>query len=207
VSARVLLTSFEPFGGLDLNSSLEVGKAVRADPPAGVELHWHTLPVVAGKCVETAWALVEKLCPALVVALGQAAGAAAIRVEDRAVNLDDFPIPDNAGNWRRLQWVVPGAPGAYLTAARADLLVADLVRARIPAERSYSAGRYVCNHLYYGLLHRAAVAGLSHQTLFLHLPLLLQQVPNGVAFPAQPLPVLVEGVRRAIRVCLPPDCG
>src|SRR5262249_41799637 len=107
VSVRVLLTSFEPFGGLDLNSSLEVGQAVSAEPPAGVGLHWHPLPVVAGRCVEAAWALVQQLRPALVLALGQAAGAAAIHVEDRAVNLDDFPIPDNAGNWRRLQWIVP----------------------------------------------------------------------------------------------------
>jgi pyroglutamyl-peptidase len=204
VSPRVLLTSFEPFGGLDLNSSLEVGKALAASPPDGVELHWHTLPVVAGACVETAWQLIEQARPALVLLLGQSAGATAIRVEDRAVNLDEFTIPDNAGNLRRLEWIVPGGPGAYLTAARPDRIVADLLRARIPAERSYSAGRYVCNHLYYGLLHRAAVAGLSHHTLFLHLPLLPQQVPDGIAWPARPLEVLAEGVRRAIRVCLTP---
>src|SRR5262249_10197434 len=84
VSPRGLLTSLEPFGGLALNSSLEVGKALAAAPPAGVQLHWHTLPVVAGSCVEKAWELVERTRPALVLLLGQSAGASAIRVEDRA---------------------------------------------------------------------------------------------------------------------------
>src|SRR5262249_34341567 len=186
--------------------SHEVGKAVATTPPEGVELHWHTLPVVAGSCVEEAWRLIERARPALVLLLGQAAGATAIRGEDRAVNLDEFPIPHNAGTLPRLRWVVPGGPGAYLTTARPDRVVDDLLRARIPAERSYSAGRYVCNHLYYGLLHRATVAGLSHQTLFLHLPLLPQQVPAGSPWPSRPLEQLTEGVRRAIRVCVAPVC-
>ena len=44
---RVLLTSFEPFGGHQLNSSQEVGRALAQAPPAGVCLDWLVLPVVA----------------------------------------------------------------------------------------------------------------------------------------------------------------
>jgi hypothetical protein len=49
---RVLLTSFEPFGGQALNSSLEVGRALARQPLPGVELEWLTLPVVARVCVD-----------------------------------------------------------------------------------------------------------------------------------------------------------
>jgi pyroglutamyl-peptidase len=60
----------------------------------------------------------------------------------------------------------------------------------------------VCNHLYYGLLHQAQARGLRHQTLFVHLPLLPVQVPEGQKVPSQPLEALVEAVRQVIRGCV-----
>jgi pyroglutamyl-peptidase len=198
---RVLLTSFEPFGGHGLNSSLEVGRRLARRPLPGVELHWLTLPVVAGACVRTAWEQVDRLDPEVVLALGQAAGAAVLRVEDRAVNVDHFTIPDNAGNQPRYRWIVPGAPPAYRASVPHDDILEDLRRAGVPAEHSFHAGTYVCNHLFYGLLHHAAVAGRAHQTGFLHLPLLPQQVPAGAKLPSRPLDLLVEGVRWAMLAC------
>ena len=41
---RILLTSFEPFGGLALNSSLEVGREVARGPhPDGAVVRWFVL--------------------------------------------------------------------------------------------------------------------------------------------------------------------
>src|SRR4051794_34110968 len=112
---RVLVTSFEPFGGHVLNSSFEVGRALADDPPAGVPLDLLALPVVAGDCVERAWAHVERHQPPLVLALGQAGSSPRIRLEDRAVNLEHFAFADNAGNLRLDQPVVPGGPALYRT--------------------------------------------------------------------------------------------
>ncbi len=201
---RVLLTSFEPFGGHAVNSSLEVGRVVAAGPPRRVVVDWLVLPVVAGACVERAWARVRQTGPALVLALGQAAGAAALRVEERALNLDDFPIPDNAGNHYRKQAVVPGGPAAYRATLEPGRVVRGLRGADLAAEVSGSAGSYVCNHLFYGLLHRSAVGGARHQTGFLHLPLLPKQIDPKKPQPAWPLERIVEGVRRAILACLDP---
>jgi hypothetical protein len=53
-----------------------------------------------------------------VLAVGQAAGAIALRVEERALNLDDFPMPDNAGNHHRKQIIVPDGPSAYRATLR-----------------------------------------------------------------------------------------
>jgi pyroglutamyl-peptidase len=199
---RVLLTSFEPFGSHRANSSLEVGRVVSAAPPPGVVVDWLVLPVVAGACVEQAWARVRHRQPALVLALGQAAGAVALRVEERAVNLDDFPMPDNAGNHYRKQVIVPGGPPAYGATLEPERVVRGLRGAAVAAEVSGSAGRFVCNHLFYGLLHRAAVGGHRHQTGFLHLPLLPHQVDPKRPLPSWPLDRLVEGVRGALRACL-----
>src|SRR5947209_9347406 len=92
---RVLLNSFEPFGGLARNSSLEVGRAIAEQPPPGIDLDWVLLPVVASQCGARAWTRVEGAT--LLLALGQAAGAASLRLERTAINYDDFSIPDNSG--------------------------------------------------------------------------------------------------------------
>jgi hypothetical protein len=76
-----------------------------------------------------------------------------------------------------------------------------LARAEVPVEHSFSAGTYVCNHLLYGLLHRAAVTGSAVRIGFLHLPLLPLQVPARKPTPSLPLAAMVAGVRRALEVC------
>jgi pyroglutamyl-peptidase len=203
---RVLMTSFEPFGGHALNSSLEVGRALASQALAGIHLEWLTLPVVARACVEKAWQGIERARPALVLALGQSSQASVVRLEDVALNIDDFPIPDNAGNQPKNQWIIPGAATAYRSTARLTHLLSALAQRSIPHEHSFHAGTYVCNHLYYGLLHRSVEVGSTHQTLFVHLPLLPNQVPDAThqvpRAPSQPLEHLVEAVRQVIRVCL-----
>src|SRR5438270_386549 len=148
---RILLTSFEPFGGHALNSSLEVGRALSSQALPGIRLEWMTLPVVARVCVEQAWQRIEQIKPALVLALGQSAQASVVRLEDVALNIDDFSIPDNSGNQPKNQWIIPGAPLAYRSTAPLPRLLSSLAQLNIPHEHSFHAGTYVCNHLYYGL--------------------------------------------------------
>jgi pyroglutamyl-peptidase len=202
---RVLLTSFEPFGNFKVNSSQEAGRAVAADPPLGVELDWLVLPVVAGACTDLAWEYIYRTRPDLVLSLGQSATAATLRVEDRALNLDDFPMRDNAGNEYHKKPIVLSGPPVYLATIQPARVVRGLRGADLPAEVSGSAGSFICNHLFYGLLHRAAIAGSSHQTGFLHLPLLPQQVDPRKPQPSWPLDRLAEGVRQAVRACVDPD--
>jgi pyroglutamyl-peptidase len=203
---RVLLTAFEPFDGRSMNSSLETAKAVAAQPPPGVELDWLVLPVVIGECLEQAWAWIERESPALVLALGQAGGAAAFQIEQQAVNVHNFFIPDNAGNQPREQFIYLDGPVVYPTTFASRHIHRELRRRRLPAHLSTSAGTYVCNHLLYGLLHQAAVTGRTHQTGFIHLPMLPEQVQTGEREPALSLEQLAEGIRVAIAACMmPPD--
>ncbi len=201
---RVLLTSFEPFEGRSLNSSLEVGRALAERPPDGVLLDWLVLPVVAGTCLERAWERVERHAPALVLALGQAAGTDALHVEQQAVNVHDFVIPDNAGNQPRRQFIHLDGPAFYPTTAPARRMVEAMRRRDIPARLSVSAGTYVCNHLLYGLLHRAARLKRPHQTGFIHLPLLPEQAGASGGH-AVALEQVVEGIRAAIAACAVAD--
>jgi pyroglutamyl-peptidase len=199
----VLLTSFEPFGGGTVNSSLEAGRAVAERPPEGVELSWALLPVVASRCARTAWERAEQLDAAWLIALGQAAGSATLRLERNAFNLDDFSIPDNAGVRRCRMRIAASGPPSYATPAPLDALAEALRRRGIPVEVSPSAGSYVCNRLYYELLHRAAEEGAGRRVLFVHLPLLPDQdaEPERGRAAARPLEELAEGVRLVVEAC------
>jgi pyroglutamyl-peptidase len=199
---HVLLTSFEPFGGLPVNSSLEVGRAVRDRPPPEIVIDWLVLPVVASQCGRKAWEHVEGSL--LVLALGQAAGAAALRLERRAVNFSDFSIPDNSGVRLCKKRIARDGPLSYPATAPVSQLARTLQERRLPVELSDSAGTYVCNHLYYDLLHRSARSGAPHATLFVHLPLLPEQVPEQQRdkMPSRPLEELAEGVRVVIEACV-----
>ncbi len=197
---RVLMTSFEPFSVHALNSSHEAARAVLRDPPPGVELHGRLLPVAAPACVEQAWEAVALLRPDVVLALGQSA-TAQVHVEDRACNLDDFHEPDNAGQQPQKRPILPGGPPHLRTTARLDPVLGRLRQAGVPHAHSLSTGTFVCNHLYYQLLHRARAAGLAHQTLFVHLPLLPEQVPAGKEWPSLPLATLAAAVREVVLAC------
>ena len=47
----------------------------------------------------------------------------------------------------------------------------------IPASLSYSAGTFVCNHLFYGVQHYLLGSGVRHG--FIHIPLLPEQATDG----------------------------
>jgi pyroglutamyl-peptidase len=195
---RVLLTSFEPFGTHTLNSSLEVGRAVVQQPLPGLDLDWLVLPVTAGKCVEQAQVRIESARPDLVLALGQMAGARTLHVEQVALNWNDFSIPDNAGNLLVKQRIVADGPCIQRATIPVGELVQNLRTRGVPIETSWSAGNFVCNHLFYSLLHRAAVISSPHQIGFVHLPVLAEQVPANQKWPSLSLAQMVEAVRRVL---------
>ena len=76
-----------------------------------------------------------------------------VSLERIAINCDDARIPDNAGNAPVDEPVVPGAPAAYFSTLPVKAALAALGAAGIPAEVSQTAGTYVCNHVFYGLMH------------------------------------------------------
>ena len=67
------------------------------------------------------------------------------------------------------------------------------------AEVSQTAGTFVCNHVFYGLMHRLATARGLKRTRggFIHVPMLPEQ-----GAPSLPLDQMVEGLRVGIRTAL-----
>jgi pyroglutamyl-peptidase len=190
VPARLLLTAFEPFGGAAINSSLEVLHAVEREPPDGVDLTTAELPVVWGRARDRLADLLERHEVDAVVALGQT-DTGSIGVERIAVNLDDAK-EDNAGVTAGGEPIVPDGPPAYWSTLPVREIVERLRGAGIPAVASRDAGGYLCNHLFYGLMHLLAADGRAIGG-FVHLPQLPEQVLES-GQPSLPLETSVRAV-------------
>jgi pyroglutamyl-peptidase len=92
----------------------------------------------------------------LVIATGLASGRGALSIERVAINVMDARIPDNAGAQPVDAPIVAGGPAAYFSTLPIKAMRAALQQAGLPAEVSQTAGTFVCNQVFYGLMHRLA---------------------------------------------------
>jgi pyroglutamyl-peptidase len=200
----LLLTGFEPFGGERINPSWQVAQALQGQTIAGAQVQALCLPCSFGLALHTLRQTLASTRPALVLSLGQAQGRCDFSIERVAINVDDARIPDNAGARPVDQPVVPGGPAAYFSTLPIKAMVAALRAAGLPASVSQTAGTYVCNHVFYGLMHalHGGPAGAGTQATrggFIHLPLLPEQAAQHPGQPSLPLATLVDGVRLALQ--------
>ena len=198
----ILLTGFEPFGGARTNPSWSAARAAAATLRSeGLDAHAVELPCVFGEAVQVLEAALEQHRPDLVVCAGQAGGRPRVSLERIAINCDDARIPDNAGNAPIDQPVVPGGPAAYFSTLPVKAALASLLAAGIPAEVSQTAGTYVCNHLFYGLMHALRLRPGTRGG-FVHVPYEPAQLPPGSSEPALPLEQLAEALAVIVRATL-----
>lgn len=192
-----LVTGFEPFGGETVNPSWAVAAALAGSRIGGLRVRAVQLPCVFGAALDALDAALAVHRPALVLALGQAAGRCDFSLERVAINVDDARIADNAGAKPVDEPVVPGAPAGHFSTLPIKAIVVALRQAGLPASVSQSAGTFVCNHVFFGLMDR-----LSRRTGarggFMHLPLLPEQAARAPGQPSLPLDVMVAGTRLAL---------
>lgn len=178
----VLLTGFEPFGGESVNPSGEIARQMHGKVIGGHRVTGALLPCVFGAAITELKKQIRATKPALVICVGQAGGRAEITPERVAINVDDARMPDNAGRQPVDRAIVRGGPAAYWSTLPIKAMVAALTRQGIPAKVSQTAGTFVCNHLFYGLMHELAKqralrqgSGLAPRGGFIHVPWLPEQ--------------------------------
>ncbi|GLY35713.1 pyrrolidone-carboxylate peptidase [Amycolatopsis sp. NBRC 101858] len=179
--ARVLVTGFAPFGGEPVNPSWQAVSLLgaRRDDIAAVEL-----PCEFAASLPALRAAVAEHRPSLVVCVGQAGGRLDVTPERVAVNLIDARIPDNAGEQPVDVPVVPDGPAAYFTTLPVKACVAAIRAAGVPASVSHTAGTYVCNQVFYGLMHLLSTLP-DVRGGFVHVPFSPEQVAaSGKAAPS-----------------------
>lgn len=172
----LLLTGFEPFGGSRVNASWEMALFENGRTVAGHRVVAAQLPVVFGECTERLREQIGLHKPAIIICLGEA-DRGCISIERSAVNLIDARIADNRGNMPRNAPVISGGPTGYFSTLPINAMRDAVEETTVPVELSKSAGHYVCNALFYGLMHELSVRrDLAHvRGGFVHVPLMREQ--------------------------------
>ncbi len=204
---RVLVTGFEPFGGEAINPAWEVARALDGARIGVARVSAEQLPCRFEACATALARAMLADTPTVVIALGQAAGRSDVSVERVAINIDDAPIADNGDAQPIDRPIVTDAPPAYFSTLPIKRIVATLRAQGIPASVSQTAGTFVCNHLFFHLMHRIATAHPAVTGGFIHLPMLPQQAAGQAGMPSMALETMVAGIRTAVAVSLDADLG
>ena len=199
----VLITGFEPFGGETVNPSAQLVQRLQGELIApGVHVEAAVLPCVFDAALDALAEHLDRLMPRLVLCCGQGGGRAQLCLERVAINLDDARIPDNAGAQPIDRPVQPSGPAAYFTTLPVKRMVLALRQAGVPAEVSYTAGTFVCNHVFYGLMHLAQQRPWLRQGGFLHVPYLPEQAAHHPHAASMALDTMATGLRLALQAAL-----
>lgn len=200
---KLLLTAFEPFGGEGLNPSLETARQMEKINFPDALVRVAELPVDRYRAVAIALELIRAGHPDIVIMLGEAGARYRINPERVAINVDDFRIPDNAGNQPKDEPIIEGGPVGYFSTLPIRAIAGRINKAHIPAAISNSAGAHLCNRLFYSVMHTISVEGLPIEAGFIHLPYLHDQAINKYPdVPSLSRESIVEAVRLAIEVSL-----
>ena len=205
-----LLTGFEPFCGSTVNPrrawvnpSEQAVHALNGQTIAGLKIVGIILPVDRQSGPVALLKALEEVHPAAVLCLGEAARRPAISIERVAVNLMDFRIPDNAGVIITDQPITADGPAAYFSTLPVRALLNALLAAELPAELSLTAGSYLCNQIFYTLMHALATRNTKTPGGFIHLPALPEQAANmDTPCPSMSLETDLKAIRLAIETIL-----
>jgi pyroglutamyl-peptidase len=194
-----LLTGFEAFGEQEDNPTAAIAHhldGARIDDTRVVSEH---LPVSAEHAPRALLSAIERHEPDLVLSLGLANGRSMLALERVAINVLDFPLPDNDGYQAAGEPILPAGPAAYFTSLPIKAILARWREAGIPGYISNTAGTYLCNQTFYVSLHSAAARGA--RAGLIHVPYLPDQASRlDAGTPSMGLDTMIAGVRNALEV-------
>lgn len=201
--ARILLTGFAPFNNETTNPSWQAVRQFEGQQASdGSPIFVAELPCEFRRATEELVTLIERHQCDIVLGVGQAGGRAEISLERVAINIDDARIPDNRGQQPIDRPIEINGQAAYFSTLPIKAIVHRLRQSGIPSHVSNTAGTYVCNHLFYGLMHYAAENPKVWRAGFIHIPYLPEQAIAHPGAPSMSLDTLVSALRTALEVCL-----
>ena len=201
----ILVTGFEPFAGDAENSSRDIAKAVDGWRAGDATVRSLVLPVQHEAAAAHMTDALARMAPFAVVHLGLAGGRARISLEQVAVNVMDYRIPDAHGDVLCGEACVAGGPPAYFATLPTRAILAELTAEGIPAHLSYTAGTYLCNYVLYATLHAIAARAADTRAGFIHVPFLPSMVAaHGLEEPSMDLSLMLRAIETALRVVAAP---
>jgi pyrrolidone-carboxylate peptidase len=148
---KVLVTAFKPFNKSKNNYSMEVLKYID-----GVDKL--IIDVIYDGCYEEIMHNYDLNIYDFVIALGEARMRDELTVESQALNISSCSIPDNSGILKQNEVIFKDSPEVL----QSKVCLYEIAKV---ATISNYAGKFVCNNLYYHLLHEYPT-----KSLFIHIP-------------------------------------
>ncbi|MDD3222668.1 MAG: pyroglutamyl-peptidase I [Clostridia bacterium] len=195
---NILITGYEPFGGDAVNPSLDLAKTLSGTVYKDFVFQYAKIPVNRQKCVPTMIEAIQCYQPEIVICTGLAYGRAAISIERTAVNIADFPFPDNEGYIALNESIDPTGDTAYFSTLPIRAIMKNIQQAGIPAYVSNSAGTYCCNMLMYGTLNYIKKNNLDIRAGMLHVPYTPDMaITKGSDMPSMSLNNMIQAIKLA----------
>lgn len=148
---KVLVSAFTPFNKASNNYSLEVLNYLENVDKIVVD-------VIYDNCYQELKNKFNLDEYDLLIALGEARSRKVLTLETKAYNLASCSLPDNANILRKDSKIIEDGNDILETKINVSKL-SDIV------ELSTDPGRFVCNNMYYHLLHN-----YPNKSLFIHIP-------------------------------------
>jgi pyroglutamyl-peptidase len=192
-----LVTGFEPYRGADRNPSGEIARALDGEDMDGLRVVGRVFGVSAESTPAALRRAIDEIAPDVVLMLGVWPGRGALAAERVAVNVLDFPFPDNDGAQPVDVPVQADGPAALFSTVPVRAIADSWREHGIPGAVSNTAGAYLCNQSFYtALLHTAASAV---PVGFVHIPTIPSEAArHDPPHPSMSIETLLEGVRVAL---------
>ncbi len=164
----LLLSGFGPFVGYEVNPSIEAIRSLDGEIAGGMDVHIAELPVVWDESWDILLAAIEAVEPDVILSTG-VAGTDAMRYELDAVNTEWGA--DVEGVYASGEEVVEGGPSNLETLLPVEEMAAAVDAAGLATTLSTDAGTYLCNHIFYHVVHYAEYdAPIPTLAGFVHVP-------------------------------------
>lgn len=166
---KIILSGFEPFLNYKYNTSWESIKEYNLYEIKGYKIYTICLPTCFEKGRKVLLEYIEKLDPDIVIGFGMSNNPF-IALERVALNLIDSEKPDNDKVILEDKKINENGEIAYFSSLPIKKIYKRLNEIGIKSVISNSAGTYVCNDLFYGIMDNCKDKNFRYIGGFIHLP-------------------------------------
>jgi pyroglutamyl-peptidase len=168
---RILVSGFGPFGDFFTNPSDQLAGYLSGRYE---EVEHISLPVAYVKARDLITEKMTSSEPDAVVAFGLNPKIGHFNLEEIALNLRSAEIADNNGILKKNEPINDNGPLALRSSLPLDPILKNMRDGRVPSKRSYSAGVYICNEIFYTILEYCEAE--NRMGGFIHIPMASEMI-------------------------------
>lgn len=197
---KILLTGFEPFDDFVKNSSYESIKVFHDTSIDRFKIVAKELPVSYRRAGSWLEKYIKQYIPKIAISFGM--GTESIQFESIALNINYATKKDNDGIiLKNEKPIILNGPIAYFSTLPYKKIYNTLKRNRVSIVKSFHAGTYLCNNIFYHLMHFSKKYGIVRAGFF-HIPPTKDCVKKGYNKPIIKMQTLRKAIDLILRVCV-----